>query len=176
MKEIWKDIKDYEGLYQVSNLGKIKSLITNKELKQFKRSKLYPYYCVNLCKRKKHKMYAVHRLVAQTFIPNIKNKPQINHKSGIKTDNRVCNLEWCTNKENAKHAFKKGLSKPKIGKDNNYTKPVNQYDLSGNFIKTWYGGYNIEKEFGKYASSNIFQCAKGNRLSAYGYIWKYFVD
>lgn len=99
MKEIWKDIKDYEGLYQVSNVGNIKSLNYNKT-KQEKNLKFgidtSGYKVVNLWKNGKGKMRTVHRLVAETFIPNPNNHPIINHKDENKQNNTISNLEWCT--------------------------------------------------------------------------------
>ncbi len=116
-KEIWKDIEGYEGLYQVSNFGRIKSLkrtslmgrsLKEKILKQSKNTK--GYYQVGLYS-KKPKTIMVHILVAQTFIPKPNNKHEINHIDGCKTNNRVGNLEWCTHHENMKHASSKNLFK-----------------------------------------------------------------
>lgn len=117
MEEIWKDIEDYEGLYQVSNFGRIKSLkrtvmrrnnrqYTEKEkiLNQYNNKKGYKYVC--LCKEGKAKSIKTHRLVAETFIPNIFNKEQVNHIDYDKANNIVTNLEWVTNKENYEHARK----------------------------------------------------------------------
>lgn len=106
--EIWKDIKNYEGLYQVSNLGNIKSFWHKKEviMKQMNNngySQLNLYYC-GLAKK-----FYVHRLVAKAFIPNPENKPQVNHIDGNKQNNNINNLEWVTNIENEKHAIKLGL-------------------------------------------------------------------
>ena len=126
MQEEWKDIQGYEGIYQVSNLGRIKGLrkrnnaynnYYKKEfiMKQQKTSKGYMRIQLNndFIKRK---TFAVHRLVSKAFIPNPDNLPQVNHINGIKNDNRVCNLEWCSSKENQIHAINTGLKKTKLGK------------------------------------------------------------
>lgn len=103
MKEKWKDIKGYEGLYQVSNLGRIKSLRGNSEriLKPGANNKGYLY--VRLYKNSKSKWFTLHRLVAEAFIPNPENKSQVNHIDEDKTNNVVSNLEWMTPKDNANH-------------------------------------------------------------------------
>ena len=112
--ELWKDIKGYEGLYQVSNLGRVKSLknksnhINEIILKQGKDRKK-GYMNVSLSVNSKTKTFKVHKLVATHFIPNIDNKLQVNHKNGDKSDNRVINLEWVTCKENIKHAWNNNL-------------------------------------------------------------------
>ena len=98
MKEIWKDIKGYEGLYQVSNLGRVKRVTTGRVLKQFPNKQ--GYLLVSLCKTGKQKSFAIHRLVAQAFILKPENKPEVNHIDEDKTNNMVSNLEWCTRVEN----------------------------------------------------------------------------
>lgn len=120
MVEIWKDVEGFEGYYQVSNLGNVKSLsriksnsrieFMSKEiiLKFGMIGKAYRYVC--LCKNSKSKPYKASRLVAKAFIPNPENKPCVNHINGIKTDDRVENLEWNTYKENAEHAWRTGLN------------------------------------------------------------------
>lgn len=111
--EIWKDIKDYEMLYQISNLGNVKSLHCNKEkiMKLTIRSKNYPYYFVGLLKNGKRKYFAVHRLVAQAFVNNPNNYNQVDHLDGNKLNNNANNLEWVTPKENTNRAWQKGLAK-----------------------------------------------------------------
>jgi len=111
-KEIWKDIEGYEGRYQVSNLGRVKSLNyrhTDQERILQPIPFSHGYLVVNFLKNKKHKTFLIHRLVAQSFIPNPDNKPQVNHINGVKTDNRVVNLEWVTPLENTQHAIKTNL-------------------------------------------------------------------
>ena len=132
MKEIYKDIPGYVGYYQASNLGNIKSLnrvVKCKRLGQqiIKERILKPnivsgYAQVLLSKYGKRKDKKVHRLVAETFIPNPHNKEQVNHMDGNKLNNSLENLEWNTCSENQLHAVKTGLSKPRRGKDNNFTK------------------------------------------------------
>ncbi len=183
MKEIWKDIPGYEGRYQVSNLGNV--LATN-----YKRSGtahlLSPtvtydgYLRVCLCKghRCQKRLITIHILVANAFIPNPKNKPQVNHKDGNKSNNCVSNLEWVTGKENIQHAIKNGLRpaiayKPPKGENHYSSKPVLQYDMQGNFIKKW----ERQSEAARFYSGlpgPINNCVKGRIKSYKGYIRKTF--
>lgn len=101
-KIIWKDIPGYEGLYKVSNTGKIFSVVTNRELSVIQKKD--GYTCITLCdKDHNKKQYRIHQLVAKAFIPNPNNLPMINHKNEIKNDNRVENLEWCTAQQNSSY-------------------------------------------------------------------------
>lgn len=106
MKEIWKDIPNYENLYQVSNLGNIKSLYNNIILKPS--VDRYGYVRFSATKNKKQKTLRIHRVVMEVFNP-IKESMQINHIDGNKTNNAITNLEWCTDSENKKHAYSNGL-------------------------------------------------------------------
>ena len=147
MQEIYKDIVGYEGLYQVSNLGNVKSLKYGKEriLKSAINSK--GYVVVVLCKNLKCLTKKVHRLVAMAFIPNTENKEQVNHINGIKTDNRVENLEWCTQSENIQHGYNNGLFKSKKGEFHNLAKLLNKQVLDirkdNRTIKTIALDYNV---------------------------------
>lgn len=131
VKEIWKDVVGYEGLYQVSNLGRVKSLERasgkgsgnryrpERILKQIVDK--CGYLEITLCLKGIQKKFRVHRLIASAFIINIKNKSCVNHINGVKADNRVENLEWCTHSENLLHAYDLGLITTK-GERNSYSK------------------------------------------------------
>lgn len=120
--EIWKDIYGYEGLYQISNLGRVKSLsrlvkngknhykFATEKIRKVAINKKRNGYCeISLYKNNKEKRFKIHRLVAQAFIQNIFNKPEVNHIDGNKQNNKAENLEWVTSKENKKHAWENNL-------------------------------------------------------------------
>ena len=172
--EIWKDIAGYEGLYQVSNLGRVKSLGNNKNSKEkilkpfFNRD---GYLLVNLCKEGKSKQYRVHRLVAQAFILNPEDKPEVNHKDEDKTNNKVENLEWVTSKENCNY----GTSTERSGKSQTNGKKRSK-PIYGINVKT---NEKIEfpstREAGRssFDQSTIVKCLKGRCKSHKGYKWYY---
>ena len=147
-----KDVKGYEGLYAVTSCGKVWSYKRKKFLVPRDNGKGYLF--VSLCKDGKEKMYKIHRLVAEAFIPNPENLPQVDHIDGNKTHNYVNNLQWITNRDNCR-------------KSNN--KPILQFDLDGNFIREW----ECAADVGKKVKGHICACAKGKLHSAYGYLWKY---
>lgn len=168
MQEIWKDIPNYEGIYQVSNLGNVKSLNYHqtricKQLSQTKRPD--GYFMVYLSQNgiKKHKQ--VHRLVAEAFLPNPQNKPEVNHIDGNKANNLIENLEWVTPSENVRHSFDKKL--------NSHTKSVLQFDMNGKFIKKWDKISDYYDSVNKKDSGCISAVCNKKRKSAYGFIWKY---
>lgn len=107
--EVWKEVKNYSELYEVSDFGHVRSVKSGKLLKQHIDHGGYVYVC--LCKPGEKKNKKVHRLVADAFIRNPEIKDFVNHKNGVKTDNSVSNLEWCTKSENERHARKHGLKR-----------------------------------------------------------------
>lgn len=174
MIEEFRDIEGYEGKYQVSNLGNVKSLNyhrTGKEKILKPRNSSCDYLFVRLYINGKGKNYFVHRLVANAFIPNPNNLPQVNHKSEIKNQNTVDNLEWCTNEYNCNY----GTHNKRVGEKNKNgkcSKPVLQFDLEGNFIKEWPSAMEIQRQLGYY-QTYISACCNRKRKSAHKFIWRY---
>lgn len=167
-KEKWKDIPGFEGLYQVSTLGNVRSLFRyRKILKQ----QMQPngYKSVQLYKNKKAKFSLVHRLVAKTFISNPLNKPAVNHLNEIRSDNRVTNLEWVTNKENQNY----GHQKEKMSRSQGKT--LLQFDKCNNFVASYYSGGDAQRKTG-ISRYKISLVANGKRKTAGGYIWKFGGD
>lgn len=180
MEEIWKDIKGYEGLYEVSNLGRVRSyyiynkrvnkkaVVSELEYKILKPVTLkLGYKRVILVKDKVKKRKFVHRLVADAFLPNLKDLPLVNHIDSNLSNNVVDNLEWCTAKENMEHCMKYG-----------------NYKNKGRKIMLIEEGYifNNRKEIKEYFKVKydkeiyddlITRCCNGKRKTAYGFTWKY---
>jgi hypothetical protein len=175
--EIWKPIIAYEELYEVSNLGRVKSYKNHKEKLLKLQSTTNGYKKIYISDfSKKLINFTVHRLVAEAFIPNPNNLPQVNHINCIKSDNRVENLEWCTAKENINHmikAGKKNVGKLYYGINHKRAKRVYQYDLGGNFIKEW-EYVKLAADTLEITSSGIAKAARGDRLKMKNYIWEYF--
>lgn len=190
MKEIWKDIEDYEKIYQISNLGRIKSLsrfvnncknygsigfYTKEKILKLAISKT-GYYICTLFKNGKGKTFKVHRLIAKAFIENPNNYKIINHIDGNKLNNNLNNLEWCNHSHNNKEAYKQGLKENNlkwiIECNKKKRKKVKQYDLQNNFIKEWESINEAEKEL-KICHINIVKVCKGERITAGGFKWKY---
>ena len=192
MEEIWKDIKGFEGIYQVSNIGRVKNLerkvkcknnsyrvIKEKILKPNK-SKHTGYYMVTLSKNGKQNTYSVHRLVATAFLDNPENKPCVDHINTIRTDNRIENLRWVSYEENYYNPIT--LERHKLncftpmknmyGAKHNRSKAILQYSIDGEFIRE----YGSIIEAGKYLNirpSCISMCCRGYCKKSGGYIWKY---
>lgn len=177
--EWWKYIPGYEGLYMVSNLGRIKSCDRYVKhncggLKLIKggiislRVKKNGYVQVQLCKEGQVKFYLVHRLVAEAFIPNPDNLPQVNHKNEDKTDNRVENLEWCTALYNI--SYGSCIKRRSINK----MKKINQLTLDGELVKVWASATEVMNVLG-FHRGTINSCLRKRRKTAYGYVWRYAV-
>lgn len=159
--EIWKDIRGYEGLYQVSNFGRVRRRSKVLHLN----TNTYGYKHVTLSKGNVQKTAVIHRLVASAFIENPLGLPQINHKDGDKSNNAVGNLEWVTQKENNRHAINSNLRKTKkillIGNENKVIREFNNRMEINSFLNR------------RVCQDLITRCCNGQRKTAYGYVWKY---
>lgn len=178
--EEWRDIKNFEGIYQVSNLGRIKSMtrvITySNGVKHLTKGKVikpildtYGYYRITLYKNGKAYQRLWHRVVAEAFVPNPNNFSEINHKNEVRTDNRVENLEWCTkgyNNNYGNHNSNLSLSK---------RKSIYQIDDSNNVIKKWNSINEALEGLGLPQNNhgNISACLHGRIKHAYGYRWEF---
>lgn len=162
MEEIWKDIKGYEGLYQVSNLGRVRSLKYGKERVLKTQLDKDGYECLMLYKNGKHKTCRIHRLVAEAFIPNPDGLPCINHINECKQSNVVTNLEWCSVAYNNSY----GTRNERI------SKRVYQYTLDGSYVRSYYSTREAERQTGIWQQS-ICGVVLGKRNSAGNYIWSY---
>ena len=180
-KEYWKPVVGYEGLYEVSNWGRVKSIdkIINHypSGKSIRRGKLISlhndgngYLTVCLCKNGISKSYKVHRLVAEAFIPNPNNYPCVNHRNEIKTDNRVENLEYCSYSYNNTYGtrLQKVSEKMTNGK---LSKPVLQYTLDGQFVREWPS--TMECERNGFNHSAVAACCRGKLKNYKGFLWEY---
>ena len=188
--EQWKDIIGYEGLYQISSYGRVKSLPRKGCKGQIVKPSFTNsgYQQTHLCKNGKAVTKMVHRIVAIHFIYNPDNLPEVNHINECKTDNRVENLEWCTRLQNVRH----GTGVKRMAKAHNYkesaiksaqnhdykaiarkrAKPVLQYSKDGKFIKRWDSLRDITRELG-YSCGNLSGACNGKFKYRYGYAWKF---
>ena len=175
MMEIWKDIKDYEGLYQVSNLGRVKSLNYNKTGRE---QVLKPtmdvdgYLRLTLYKDGKQK-FGVHRLVAEAFIPNPENLPQINHKDEDKTNNCIWNLEWCDSKYNNNYGTRNEKTRQKLINNKKRSLAILQIcQYTNKVIAEFPSVMEAERKTG-FMETAIRRCCKGKTKTSYGYKWQY---
>lgn len=155
MKEIWKDVVGYEGLYQVSDKGQVKSLRRNKILSPINNGK--NYMAVILTKNGQNKYCKIHRLVVEAFIPNPNNLPQVNHKDENKQNNCVDNLEWCSVEYNNQYS---------------HNKAIFQKNIKNEIIKKW-ESITIASKTLNIQRSNINSVCLGKRQFAGGYKWEY---
>lgn len=179
-EEVWRDIKGYEGLYQVSNFGRVKSLDHYSEhykggVRLIKGCLLNPvktdrgYLTVRLYKNSKSKYYKVHRLVAEAFIPNPHNHPTVDHKNRIRTDNREENLRWAPMKLQCKNRDNKPIIK---GIKKLLSKPVKQYTMDIEFVAEYTSVSEAARQTG-YCISSISKCCRGGYKQYNNYIWRY---
>lgn len=178
--EIWKDIAGYEGFYQISNLGRIRSLdryanVCGGGKRLVKGQIIKPVICVNGYYEAHLRRYGIrevmllHRVVAETFLDNPMNYPEVNHKDENPANNRADNLEWCTPKYNANY----GTRNHRVLLCQDF-KPVIQFDKEGNFVKRWDSMGSACREVGADISSMIRVC-KGKQKTCKGFKWEYEV-
>ena len=171
-KEVWRDIPEYEG-YQVSNLGRVKSLERIDALGRKVEEKILKpqmlnngYYLTGLYKNSIQKFYYVHRLVWEAFNGSIPEGLQVNHINEIKTDNRLENLNLMTHKENMNYGSRTERSAKKL------SKVVLQFTLDNILVKEYPSTKQVERELG-FNQGNICSCCNGKLKTAYGFIWRY---
>ena len=185
VKEIWKPIQitqngvfyDFADKYEISNFGKIRNIRTNRTIKPF--VSVSGHLRVHLRLDGKRKLYgfSVHRLVANAFIPNIQNLPQVNHIDGNPSNNNVDNLEWCTPSHNIRHAYDhdlinhESLKERGIQGTEKVSIKVNQYTKDGQFIRS-YKSYQAAGRYVGVTGNAIKKCCKGEQKTAAGYKWK----
>lgn len=174
--EIWLPVIGFETYYIVSNYGRIKRVFQTTYPIHILRQNINRGYCnVCLCVKNTKHTKRVHRLMGFAFLKTVKDKPYINHKNGIRDDNRLHNIEWCNNSENQKHSFEKlGRihHRPNLGMTGNLcknSKPLYQLDLNGAMIRTWDSTADITRELG---FNNIsLACTQG--VVRHGFKWRY---
>jgi len=177
--EIWKDVKGYEGIYKVSNLGNVKRLI-GVQCKKERTLKVVDngsgYLGVSLCKNSKAIREYVHRIVAISFLTNDKEKEEVNHIDGIRTNNKLSNLEWVTRSENHKHRYdvlgQRGVNYGKTGEKNWRSKKVYKLDLNNNILQEYPAVMEAMRITGINEAS-IRGCIYGKQETAGGFKWKY---
>lgn len=189
--EVWKDVKGYEGYYQVSNMGRVKSMRVLKTPKNgvicrkdsflsTKATHDKQYITVALCRDGEKTQAKVHRLVAEAFIPNPKNLPFVNHKDENPSNNCADNLEWCTHEYNLQYSMERNKPyKTKRERPKNELLPLCAYTLSGEFVGRFDSVWEAIEKLGiksnspRGARNNIRMCCKGKSRNAFGYRWRY---
>lgn len=184
--EEWRDIKGYEGLYQVSNIGNVRSIAhiavyTDGRVGHYKGKTLTPsnggngYKYVHLSKNGVTNRVGIHRLVAEAFLPKDNERNVVNHKDGNKHNNTVENLEWVTCSENSKHAVRTGLLNMEpfiVAGSTARKKKIAQIGVSGKTIKVFDSAVEAARQLGL-STGNISSCANGTRKTTGGYRWQF---
>lgn len=165
--EVWKDVAGYEGLYKISNLGRVLSVKRNVMLKPG----LGRYLTVTLCKNGTKREIGVHRLVASAFCVKRNEATEVNHINENRYDNRAINLEWCTRLENIRHGT--GIKRHADAQRNDSrSKQINQVSVNGNLIASFPSVREMNRVTG-YDRAAIQRCANGKQKTAYGFKWQY---
>lgn len=190
-QEIWRPVVGYEGWYEVSTLGRVRSLsrtiLCNNRYEAFYKGKIlsptpnvrWRYMTLYLCKDGVRKRVRVHRLVAMAFLPNPDNLPEVNHKDANRQNNRLDNLEWCDRKYNSNYGDARKKQQESARKNKAYKrrpKRISQYSLDGTYLATYDTSYEAARAIGHPNSgSNLRACARGNsgHQTACGFVWKY---
>ncbi len=167
--EVWKDVAGYEGLYKISNLGRVLSVRRNAMLKPGRGR----YLIVTLCKNGTKREIGVHRLVASAFCVKRNEATEVNHINENRYDNRATNLEWCTRLENIRHGT--GIQRHADAQRNDHrSKKIAQISLDGDLIATFQSIREVNRVTG-FDHAAVQRCAKGKQKTAYGYRWQYAI-
>lgn len=174
--EVWRDIEGYEGKYQVSNMGRVKSLPKQDGFYQIKHERILKpiptkngYLRVHLRNSSKQDIVLIHRLVAMLFVKNPNGFKVVNHKDENKFNNRADNLEWCTHVYNVNYGtgIKRRTEKFRM----EHSRSVDMFDLNGNYIRTYDCMRDVRND--GFSPSNVFACCVGRYKQHHGYKWRY---